>query len=178
MLAASYELCMLGFCFIYGFLIEKIANPYFFSSHEPKTHWWAYSIGRYPSYVVRLSTFSNIFSSEATRPIEVKFYVEALWVGGTKIPSNGHGHMTKVAAMPIYGKNLKKSSSQEPKGRWPWNLVCGIGYSSTTKFFQMITLGCPWPILRQGQIWSLMLLYGEKVKQWIFLKLLSSMIWN
>ena len=23
-------------------------------------------------------------------------------------------------------------------------------------------------ILRQGQIWSLMLLYGKKVKQWIF----------
>ena len=26
------------------------------------------------------------------------------------------GHMTKMAAMPIYGKNLKKSSSLEPKG--------------------------------------------------------------
>ena len=25
-------------------------------------------------------------------------------------------------------------------------------------------LGWPWPILRQGQIWSLMLLYGEKVE--------------
>ena len=24
------------------------------------------------------------------------------------------GHMTKMAAMPIYGKNLKKSSSPEP----------------------------------------------------------------
>ena len=27
--------------------------------------------------------------------------------------------MTKVAAMPIYGKNLKKSSSPEPIDRWP-----------------------------------------------------------
>ena len=25
--------------------------------------------------------------------------------------------MTKMAAMPIYGKNLKKSSSPDPKGR-------------------------------------------------------------
>ena len=33
-------------------------------------------------------------------------------------------------------------------------------------------------ILQQGQIWSLMLLYGKKVKQWIFQKLLSSMIWT
>ena len=25
----------------------------------------------------------------------------------TKVPSNGYGHMTKMAAMPIYGKILK-----------------------------------------------------------------------
>ena len=35
--------------------------------------------------------------------------------------------MTKMAAMPIYGKNLKKSSSPEPAGRFPRNLVCSIG---------------------------------------------------
>ena len=65
-----------------------------------------------------------------------------------------------------------------PKGRWLWNLVCSIECSNTTKFVQMMTLGWPWPILRQGQIWSLMLLYGKKVKQWIFQKLLLSVIWN
>ena len=27
--------------------------------------------------------------------------------GGAKVRSNGPGHMTKLAAMPIYGKNLK-----------------------------------------------------------------------
>ena len=66
---------------------------------------------------------------------------------------------------PIYGKDLKKSSL-EPKGWWPWVLVhvCIIGCLSTTKFAQMMTLGWPWPILWQGQIWSLMLLYGEKGK--------------
>ena len=37
------------------------------------------------------------------------------------------------------------------QGRWPWNLVCSIRCSSTTKFVQMMTLGWPWPILRQGQ---------------------------
>ena len=31
-----------------------------------------------------------------------------------KINTNKLGHMTKMAAMPIYGKNLKKSSSPEP----------------------------------------------------------------
>ena len=36
---------------------------------------------------------------------------------GTKVCSNGPGHMTKMAAMPIYGKNPLKSSSPEPEGR-------------------------------------------------------------
>ena len=34
--------------------------------------------------------------------------MELLWDGGTKICSNGPGHMTKMAAMAIYAKNLKK----------------------------------------------------------------------
>ena len=53
------------------------------------------------------STFSNFFSLETARLIEAKFHVDHSWDGGTKIRSNGPGHMTKMAAMPIYGKNLK-----------------------------------------------------------------------
>ena len=59
--------------------------------------------------VVRPLTFSNIFSSETAWPIKAKFYVEPPWEGGTKVYINGPGHMTKMAAMPIYGKNLKKN---------------------------------------------------------------------
>ena len=77
--------------------------------------------------------------------------------------------MTKMAAMPIYGKNLKKSSP-EPIDRWPWNLVCSIVCVSTTKIVQIISLGWPWPILRQGQIWSHRLLYGKKWKLFIFIR--------
>ena len=44
--------------------------------------------------------------------------------------------MSKMATMPIHGKNLKKSSSPELKGRWPWNLVCSIGCTSTAKLFK------------------------------------------
>ena len=33
---------------------------------------------------------------------------------GMKIYTNELGHMTNMAAMPIYGKILKKSSSAEP----------------------------------------------------------------
>ena len=49
----------------------------------------------------------NIFSSETAWPIKAKFYVEPPWEGGTKVYINGPGHMTKMAAMPIYDKNLK-----------------------------------------------------------------------
>ena len=41
-------------------------------------------------------------------PIEAKFHVDHPCDGGTKICSNGPGHMTKMATMPLYGKKLKK----------------------------------------------------------------------
>ena len=59
--------------------------------------------------------------------------------------------MTKMAAMPIYGKNFKKSSS-EPIGRYRWNLVYNITHSSSTKFAQMMTLGWPLTFLLKGQL--------------------------
>ena len=73
--------------------------------------------------------------------------------------------MTNMATMPIYGKNLKNSSSPEPIDRWPWNLVCSFVYASTTKIVQIMTLDWPWPTLHQVQIWLHRLLYGRK---WIF----------
>ena len=73
----------------------------------------------YPSswrpYVVRRPPFSKIFSSATAWPIKAKFYVEPPWERGTKDYKNRPGHMTKMAAMPIYGKNLIKSSSPEPE---------------------------------------------------------------
>ena len=47
-----------------------------FSSPEPKAPRWAISIPVTPASVVRPSTFSNIFSSETTGPIELKFHME------------------------------------------------------------------------------------------------------
>ena len=82
----------------------------------------------------RCPPFSNVFSSETAWPIKAKFYVEPPWERGTKVCINGPGHMTKMAAMPIYGKNLKKSSSPEPAGRFPRNMVCSIGDSCPSYF--------------------------------------------
>ena len=58
-----------------------------------------------------------------------------------KVCSNGPGHMTNMAAMPIYyGKTLLKSSP-EPEGQYPWDLVCSIRVVGPTKFVQMMILG-------------------------------------
>ena len=52
------------------------------------------------------STFSNFFSLETARPTGTKFHVALPLDGGMKVSSNGLCHMTKIATMPIYGKNL------------------------------------------------------------------------
>ena len=68
-------------------------------------------IGRPPSSVcpsvVCCPHSLNSISLETAGSIEAKFQMTSPWDGGTKVCSNGPGHMTKVAAMPIYGKNLK-----------------------------------------------------------------------
>ena len=46
---------------------------------------------------------------------------------------------------PYMVKTLQKSSSPEPEGRWPWDLVCSIRDVGPTKFVQMMILGWPWP---------------------------------
>ena len=58
-----------------------------------------------------------------------------------------------------------KISSLEPKGQWPWNLVCSIGDVGPTRFAQMINLGCP--TLRQGQTGFLMHLYEKNLELFI-----------
>ena len=45
-----------------------------------------------------------IFSLETAKPIEAKFHLYSLWDEAMKVCSNGLGHMTNLAAMPIYGK--------------------------------------------------------------------------
>ena len=62
----------------------------------------------HPSIVRRRPQCSKIFFSETAGPIKAKFYVEPPWVGGTIFCSRHLGHMPKMAATPIYGKNPSK----------------------------------------------------------------------
>ena len=71
----------------------------------------ASGVVRRPSVLSHFQTSS----SETARPIKAKFYVEPPWEGGTKIYINGLGHMTQMAAMPIYGKTLKNLLLQNQK---------------------------------------------------------------
>ena len=89
-----------------------------------------------PSYVVvrtylrtctSSSTISNIFFSKTTCPIKAKFYLEPPWVERTKVCSRQLGHMTKMAATPIYGKTLQKSSSETRRADFheTWHVALG-----------------------------------------------------
>ena len=86
-----------------------VGDKHIFSSLEPFLgSGGAYSTGRLcPPSVHRLSTISNDFSSETTGPIATKFHIQPPGPLGKKICSNDLGHMTNMAAMHIYGKNLK-----------------------------------------------------------------------
>ena len=101
---------------------------------------------------------------------EAKVHMKAYGRMGMKIYTNELSYKTNMAAMPIYGENLKKSSP-EPLDWWPWNLVCSIVYTRPTKVVQIMTLSWPWPILREGQIWPPRLSYGRKWK-------LLTFFWN
>ena len=78
--------------------------------------------------------------------------MEPPWEGGTKVCINGPGHMTKMAAMPIYDKTSKKSSSPEPAGRFPRNLVYSIWEKDKTVDFSETIAACDLKVGRCRQL--------------------------
>ena len=58
------------------------------------------------SKVTQIHIFKLLFLRNG--PIEAKFLMEPPWDGGMKVCPNGPDHMTNMATIPIYGKNLKK----------------------------------------------------------------------
>ena len=68
-----------------------------------------------------LGYLSKIFFSKTAGRIKAKFHMEPQWDGGTKVCSQGLDHMTKMAPMPIYGKNPSKiffSTTKRPMTLW------------------------------------------------------------
>ena len=96
----------------------------------------------YACMYVCMSTFSNNFSSETTEPIEAKFHNGASLGWGNKNLLNDAGHMTKMGAMLIYGKNLKKISFSRTQKSM--TLKLGVQHwvlEYYLKTVQMMTLG-------------------------------------
>ena len=60
------------------------------------------------AHIVVQSLYLNIVFSQTIGPIELKFYVKTPYDKSAKIYTKYFGHMTKMAATPIYGKNLLK----------------------------------------------------------------------
>ena len=60
------------------------------------------------AHIVVQSIYENIVFSQTIGPIELKFYVKTSYDKSAKIYTKYFGHMTKMAATPIYGKNLLK----------------------------------------------------------------------
>ena len=93
------------------------------------------------------STISKIFSSETTWPIKAKFYMKHLLEGGSNVFINNPGHMTKMAAMPIYGKNpskfffsgttgLSKKLDMMHQGLKDYNVFINYDLSMTLTYFR------------------------------------------
>ena len=56
----------------------------------------------------------TLFFTETVGRFGTKAHMKAKVGIGMKIYTNELGHMTNMATLPIYGKNLKKSPSPEP----------------------------------------------------------------
>ena len=60
------------------------------------------------AHILVPSIYVNIVFSQTVGPIELKFHVKTPYDKSAKIYTKHFGHMTKMAATPIYGKNLLK----------------------------------------------------------------------
>ena len=121
-----------------------------FSSPEPKAHRWANSIPVTPASVRRLSSvvcqhFQTSSPLKLLGQLNSYFICRLLRMGERKFAQMVLVTWPRWPSRPYMVKTLKKSSSPEPEGRWPWDLVCSIGVVGPTKFVQMMILGWPWP---------------------------------
>ena len=69
------------------------------------------------------SIYQNIFFSETIRPIKLKFHMKTPYDKFAKIYTNCCGHMTKMADIPIHGRNpfknlLLQNQKADDLGTW------------------------------------------------------------
>ena len=111
--------------------------------------------------------------SELTGPIKAKFHVGIQWDRGMKVCSNDASHVTKMATMPIYGKNPLKIFSKTYR---PMTFKLDIQLRGL-KPFKVCSNDDPWLTLTYFASRST-LLYGKILKNMVLKKLLKSMNWK
>ena len=70
----------------------------------------------YPLTFPKFIGFSNLNLPPPPQTVETKYHVKDFGITEMKIYINGLGHMTKMVAMPIYGKKSLKTFSSESVG--------------------------------------------------------------
>ena len=76
------------------------------------------------AHIVVPSIYQNIVSSQTIGPIKLKFHMKTPYDKSAKIYTKYFGHMTKMAATPIYGKNLLQN--QKASDLETWYVVLGM----------------------------------------------------
>ena len=89
------------------------------------------------------------------------FMWSLLGIGERMIAKMGHRSLTKMAVMPIYGKNLQNSSSPEPNE--PWGLIFAQIIMDRRSTIIAKMMGPYWPFYGKVAFASPMHLYGTYI---------------
>ena len=106
--AHAFEWGKLLKCHLKGKTCRKWANGLKVGNSEKKLDPRGWSAPTPGQYTCILQKYSKIFFSDTTWPIKAIYGRKHLWEGGTIVFINNPGHMIKMAAMTIYGKNPLK----------------------------------------------------------------------
>ena len=127
---------------------------------------------------LKLNVCQNFWTTSPLKlhgQFQSSFICSILTIWGSETCSNDHGHMTNMAPMPMYSKNLK-TSSPEPLGWLAWNLISSVSWLSITKFLQMVTSCWLWPLSWSNLV--LGILKREKTMHCIYSKQWYLVIWK
>ena len=81
------------------------------------------------AYIVVQSIYQNFVFSQTISPIELKFHVKTPYDKIAKNYTKHLGHMTKMAATPVYGKKPFKNlllQNQEANDLGTWYVASGL----------------------------------------------------
>ena len=96
-----------------------------------------------------------------------------------KFSWNNNRHMSKMAAIKVYGKILLKIVyPRNQRNDYKDTCYVASGTPSHQSLFKLWPWGWPWPIFWQGQILKLELLYRKMLHWWILWKFCSLQSWS